>query len=179
MDAAGWVNIQLWNCGDNTQHGCMHMVSAFEREVKVLNVCGNSYVKKPYIQTGWYIIIGHIYMQSTDSGICVKKIDHTEWYPEVILIFYPVKTNRRGQGYLYGNESPKNTYLMLLSCPQIPQRHTFPLHLTAEGSTAPLIARFMGPTSGPSGADRTQVSPMLAPWNLLSGAFTCMNQSIW
>ena len=33
----------------------------------------------------------------------------------------------------------------------------------------PLIARFMGPTWGPSGADRTQVGPMLAPWPLLSG----------
>ena len=27
-----------------------------------------------------------------------------------------------------------------------------------------LITRFMGPTWGPSGADRTQVGPMLAPW---------------
>ena len=32
-----------------------------------------------------------------------------------------------------------------------------------------LITRFMGPTWGPSGADRTQVGPMLAPWILLSG----------
>ena len=32
-----------------------------------------------------------------------------------------------------------------------------------------LIAWFMGPTWGPSGADRTQVGPMLAPWTLLSG----------
>ena len=32
-----------------------------------------------------------------------------------------------------------------------------------------LIARFMWPTWGPSGADRTQVGPMLAPWTLLSG----------
>ena len=32
-----------------------------------------------------------------------------------------------------------------------------------------LIARFMGPTWGPSGADRTQVGPMLGPWNFLSG----------
>ena len=30
---------------------------------------------------------------------------------------------------------------------------------------------FMGPTWGPSGADRTQVGPMLAPWTLLSGMF--------
>ena len=28
---------------------------------------------------------------------------------------------------------------------------------------------FMGPTWGLSGADRTQVGPMLAPWTLLSG----------
>ena len=32
-----------------------------------------------------------------------------------------------------------------------------------------LIARFMGPTRGPSGADRTQVGPMLTPWTLLFG----------
>ena len=34
-----------------------------------------------------------------------------------------------------------------------------------------LIARFMGSTWGPSGADRTQVGPMLAPWTYLSGLF--------
>ena len=35
-----------------------------------------------------------------------------------------------------------------------------------------LIARrFMGPTWDPSGADRTQVGPMLTPWTLLSGWF--------
>ena len=33
----------------------------------------------------------------------------------------------------------------------------------------PLIVRFVGPTWGPYGADRTQVGPMLAPWTLLSG----------
>ena len=32
-----------------------------------------------------------------------------------------------------------------------------------------LIAMFLGPAWGPSGADRTQVGPMLAPWTLLSG----------
>ena len=32
-----------------------------------------------------------------------------------------------------------------------------------------LIARFIAPTWGPPGADRTQVGPMLAPWTLLSG----------
>ena len=37
--------------------------------------------------------------------------------------------------------------------------------------TTPLITRFMGPAWGPSGADRTQVGPMLAPWTLLFGTF--------
>ena len=32
-----------------------------------------------------------------------------------------------------------------------------------------MMARFMGPTWGPSWADRAQVGPMLAPWTLLSG----------
>ena len=42
------------------------------------------------------------------------------------------------------------------------------------GYTATLIARFMGPTWGPSRADRTQVGPMLAPLTLLSGDFSHM-----
>ena len=32
-----------------------------------------------------------------------------------------------------------------------------------------LTASFMGPTWGPSGADRSQMGPLLAPWSLLSG----------
>ena len=50
-----------------------------------------------------------------------------------------------------------------------------------------LIARFMGPTWGPSGADRTQVGPKLAPWTLPSGMFCgivmlkpqCICSSTW
>ena len=37
-----------------------------------------------------------------------------------------------------------------------------------------LITRFMGPTWGPSGSDRTQVGPMLAPWILLSRYIYCV-----
>ena len=37
------------------------------------------------------------------------------------------------------------------------------------GSGMTPIARFMGPTWGPSGTDRTQMSPLLAPWTLPSG----------
>ena len=43
---------------------------------------------------------------------------------------------------------------------------------TFEAKLVSLIARFMGPTWGPPGADRTQVGPMLAPWTLLSGVFS-------
>ena len=38
-------------------------------------------------------------------------------------------------------------------------------------SQIPLIARFMGPTWGPPGANRTQMGSMLAPWTLLSGLY--------
>ena len=48
------------------------------------------------------------------------------------------------------------------------QKHN---HYDGEWATSKLtqIARFMGPTWGPSGANRTQVGPRLAPWFLLSG----------
>ena len=39
------------------------------------------------------------------------------------------------------------------------------------------LAMFMGPTWGPSGADRTQVGPMLALWTLLSGIY-CMYEGV-
>ena len=48
--------------------------------------------------------------------------------------------------------------------------------IDATGYTA-LIARFMGPTWGPSGTDRTQVGPMLAPGTLLSGVFVFLRRS--
>ena len=41
--------------------------------------------------------------------------------------------------------------------------------LSNGGPRCSLIARFMGPTWGPSGVVRTQVGPMLAPWTFLSG----------
>ena len=41
------------------------------------------------------------------------------------------------------------------------------------------IARFMGPTWGPPGDDRTQVGPMLAPWTLLSDYTGDMASSYW
>ena len=46
-------------------------------------------------------------------------------------------------------------------------------------SDASLMARFMGPTWGPPGDDRTQVGPMLAPWTLPSGMLLLMCLLHW
>ena len=57
----------------------------------------------------------------------------------------------------------------------IDHHHQFYDHTCAsELRTNPVgsvIARFMGLTWGPPGADRTQVGPVLAPWTLLPGVF--------
>ena len=42
-----------------------------------------------------------------------------------------------------------------------------------------LIARFMGPTWGPAGANRIQVGPMLPPWTLLSGTGANKMALLW
>ena len=71
----------------------------------------------------------------------------------------------------------------MVRCPQ--ESDSSYLHIFARGIyseiTTSLIARFMGPTWGPPGADRTQVGPMLAPWTLLSGLLRgcCVDDSSW
>ena len=60
----------------------------------------------------------------------------------------------------------KETIKDLNYLPFVKEIRQWPIYLPHKG---PLIARFMG-TCGPPGADRTQVGPMLAPWNLLSKA---------
>ena len=50
------------------------------------------------------------------------------------------------------------------------------LHLCS--NVRSLIARFMGPTWGPSGADRTQMGPMWALWTLLSGVVTVATEKM-
>ena len=46
------------------------------------------------------------------------------------------------------------------------------LHVSIICNKHTLIARFMGTTWDPSGAERTQVGSVLAPWTLLSGYIT-------
>ena len=51
--------------------------------------------------------------------------------------------------------------------PSLVEAHGTVTHSIA--AVTSLIARFMGPTWGPSGSDRIQVGPMLVSWTLLSG----------
>ena len=62
------------------------------------------------------------------------------------------------------------TWAMIFTSEQgITENYCRIVNLTKYYDTPSLIARFMGPKWGPSGADRTQVGPMLASWTLLSG----------
>ena len=55
------------------------------------------------------------------------------------------------------------------SCPNYWVRTMLKSMLVNKDFLTSLIARSMAPTWGPSGANRTKVGPMLAPWSLLSG----------
>ena len=58
--------------------------------------------------------------------------------------------------------------------PNCAQNYRWYMDPSYKGPVIRLITRFMGPTWGLSGADRTHVGPMLAPWALLSGyTFYC------
>ena len=95
------------------------------------------------------------------------------WYCWQWRLWPPPTAQLRSRTHLLG---------LLLCCPQETLRkcgwkgeqHTRQLHgpnpetvELVEYETSQ-IARFRGPTLGPSGADRTQVGPMLVPWTLLS-----------
>ena len=69
---------------------------------------------------------------------------------------------RDGRGGYLLNRIPPTTRQRWPQPTQL-RSHTANVHIA-------LISRFMGPTWGPSGADRTQVGPMLVPWTLLSGS---------
>ena len=85
----------------------------------------------------------------------VSKIKSISWYEAVSSGLFP---------------SPKDSQTQ--SC-VAHYPHPLRYNLCVPDSLS-LIARFMGPTWGPSEADRTQVGPMLALWTLLSGMFTAV-----
>ena len=63
------------------------------------------------------------------------------------------------------NDNYSVTYILA----DLPYKTEMTLIASARISIVSLIAKFMGPKWGPSGANRTQMCPMLALWILLSG----------
>ena len=102
-----------------------------------------------------------------------KHLSFQKFCPFVILLFtafyYTQRLVMRNFVYLFFVDK------LLNKEPSCERHHHYlgPNHLNMEISSNntpySLIARFIGPTLGPSGADMTQVGPMLAPWTLLSG----------
>ena len=80
------------------------------------------------------------------------------------------------EDHIIGHSRACTGYGAVYPCVHIHQHWLSPLkawnnvlHSKDYGTCFSLITRLMGPTWGPSGANRTQVGPMLAPWTLLSG----------
>ena len=95
------------------------------------------------------------------------------WYimPNVLTSFYG--TNQ-GRYYHHPNslnkKLPANWLVITGQLTSVLTANTTYYNTSTEMSAVySLIAMFMGPIWGASGADRTQVGPMLAPWTSLSG----------
>ena len=89
-------------------------------------------------------------------------------YPSFVAWLYWIK--KRLTYYMFRNKTVpgEDTTTPRSLVPPTDIRHVATWCQTLALIIQSLIARFMGPTWGPSGADRTQVGPMLAPWTLLS-----------
>ena len=82
---------------------------------------------------------------------------HPNWhYGVFFIIYYFIFQNYLSQVLLQGQKD----HLVNLN-----KYHTWTLK-TYDRVKHTLIARFMGPTWGPSGADSSQVGSMLAPWSM-------------
>ena len=117
-----------------------------------------------YLATLWrYHILNKPYFSAANLmlrvrlSMCVTPLVLRYWRPllwnKIIWDYIAII-----QGYRVISQTPSLRVKFAIS-PSSPQR----------GRSMSLITRFMGPTWGPSGADRTQVGPMLGPWSMLSG----------
>ena len=89
---------------------------------------------------------------------------------------YAVEENNGTYGYKHGPHVLlyyQRFFQLLLYYMQYRGLYIGPHYITMTS----LIARFMRLTWGPSGADRTQVGPMLAPWILLSWLIIWYNET--
>ena len=90
---------------------------------------------------------------------------HNSWTTDVRLHRNNTWFAHNRAGYHHGSSATRRRNVI----------HSGDGHYTRGGkhdilsSVSSQIEKFVGPTWGPSGATRTQVGPMLAPWTLLSG----------
>ena len=113
----------------------------------------------------------------TSDTILWDEFDHA-WYScscfYVLILILVLKDDRKIR-YVFMFVKTAQHLKEFLSCSALLVYVTLRLQLL-------LITRLMGPTWGPSGAERTQVGPMLAPWFLLSGLipkFTTVTNKWW
>ena len=163
------VQVRLLQCIPFYYNGDGMTGSGINKPHKALTVCIIIYT--------W--IVGYLYgsisvHKHTPFDLCYK----TYWYmldvcrmlPVSGMLFpyyvkYPVSSHSL-QWNVEDRDRPK-AGIAIVSY-QAPSWYKWHIN-TQRPSCYPLIIRFMGPTWGPSGADRTQVG--LAPWTLLSGSF--------
>ena len=99
------------------------------------------------------------------------------WYTINLVLLRPVLVRQLNQYTIIFTDSyaNKNTLKILFPLRMIPQFYATSfaaiLLIGSKECILSQIAKFMVPTWGPSGADRSQVGPMLAPLILLSGFF--------
>ena len=107
------------------------------------------------------LAIGHI--MHSQSAVAIHPRRHTQRLTAAIAMIFPVSLRM----YCPTESVSKRCYQLRHTMFDAACRdHSY--HITHK-SIHTLIARFMGPIWGPSGAVRAQVGPMLAPWTLLSG----------
>ena len=185
-----WVNNNLLNPSSNLPHSnqCLSMGCA-STDAK----CNIRYVfydiPKTKFLTGLsdyilYLHITHHYLDLKNLGpfsisyleaqvtwnldtLCCKALWHTLQFR---LPFY------NNQGYRAWTWTPIHMWILGVithPCPILKGLEVKPWmsHYMSQKTmyVITLIARFMGPTWGPSGTDKSQVGPMLAPWTLPSG----------
>ena len=141
-----------------------------------------------------YIALHGIHLQCWNGEIGIRYIRqlktasifpciHIPLPPWPAILYWPI----RKCGFLCHNRSANKSDVIAFSYPVWPTAtvvlYPWPqaIHDRVPSMMSPyslsiaawliitLIARFMGPTWGPSGADRTQVGPTLAPRTLLFG----------
>ena len=115
--------------------------------------------------------VTHIYGTHVRSSLCKYMPRHRRcqviWLQRCIWFLWT----------LFDYDDFKHTLVQVVSLKISEKSRQITLHfecfawlITPVDKMPLLIPRFTGPTWGPSGANRTQLGPMLAPWTLRSGS---------